>query len=96
MAEQKASGFVHILVALIGVAGSLGVAWLTTQHKFASELDSKAPEIAHLKAQLEIAEKRLVQVEDRMRKLDVQLEMAQSAASTLVKAGSSLFSKKKE
>jgi hypothetical protein len=82
---------VQIVVALISVVGALGVAWITTQAKFSSELESRAPEIAQLKAQLDAAEKRLTAVDERMQRLDAQLELAQSAASSVLKAGGKLL-----
>ena len=36
--EKGISGFVQIAIAVIGVLGSLGVAWITTGAKFESEL----------------------------------------------------------
>jgi hypothetical protein len=106
VAEAK-SGTIHIVVALIGVAGSLAVAWMTTQARFTHELDTRGSELIHLKAQLEAAEKRLTQqqqdmdrkvavVEEQLRKLNTQIEMAKTAAANLINAGSGFFGKKKE
>jgi chromosome segregation ATPase len=85
-------GRVQIIVALISMAGALGVAWITTQARFDSELESRAPELAQMKAKLDLAEQRLKAVDERLHRLDAQIDLAQSAASGLVKAGSKLLS----
>ncbi len=89
--RRSVSAWVQILVALISVAGALGVAWITTQARFSSELESHAPELAQLKAKLDLAEQRLKAVDERLQRLDAQIELAQSAASTLMKAGGKLL-----
>jgi len=94
--HHKGTAMVQIIVALISVLGALGVAWITTQARFSSELESRAPEIQQLKAKLDLAEQRLQATEERLRRLDAQLELAQSAASSLVKAGSKLLSGSKK
>ena len=59
MAEDKGSALAAILIAVIGLIGSLGGAWITTGSKFESELrDNQASvkslqnEIGSLKSQL--------------------------------------------
>jgi uncharacterized coiled-coil DUF342 family protein len=59
MAEDKGSALTAILIAVIGLIGSLGGAWITTGSKFESELkDNQASvkslqnEIGSLKSQL--------------------------------------------
>jgi hypothetical protein len=89
--ERRGSGSVQIIVALISVLGALGVAWITTQARFSAELESRAPEIAQLKAQLDATEKRLQTTDERLQRLNAQLELAQSAVSGAVKAGSKLL-----
>lgn len=105
-AERHASGLVHILVAVIGVVGSLGVAWITTQAKFSQELDSRAGEVTALRSRLEEAEQRLgrqqqemdrkvAAVDERLRRLDAQIELAQTAARGLLKVSGGLIGGKK-
>jgi len=59
MAEEKGSAITAVLIAVIGLVGSLGGAWITTGSKFESELkDNQASvkdlqnEIGNLKSQL--------------------------------------------
>jgi hypothetical protein len=99
---RPASGTIHIAVAVIGLVGSLAVAWMTTGAKFNQELDGKAGEVARLRRDVETAQERLrlqqqdldrkvSAVEDRLQKLDAQIEIAQAAADKLLKAGGGLF-----
>jgi uncharacterized protein YoxC len=52
-AEKGSSGFLQIAIALIGVAGSLGVAWITTGAKFESELNISKETINLLRQQVD-------------------------------------------
>jgi hypothetical protein len=105
--SEPKSGTIHIVVALIGVVGSLAVAWMTTQAKFTQELDTRGSELVHLQAKLEAAETRLTQqqqdmdrkvaaVEEQLRKLNTQIEMARTAATSLINAGGTFFGKKQK
>jgi uncharacterized coiled-coil DUF342 family protein len=54
MAEEKSSsGLIQIAIALIGVAGSLGVAWITTGAKFESELKDNQASVSKLQSEIE-------------------------------------------
>jgi hypothetical protein len=105
MSETRPSSAVHIAVAVIGLLGSLAVAWITTGTKFDRELDGRSGEVARLQRDLESVERgmrerqkeldqKVAAVEDRLEKLDEQIALAKDAASKLIKTG--LFGKKPE
>ncbi len=86
------------MVAVLGVIGSLGVAWMTTQAKFANELRLKDGEVARIKQDVEAAERRLAErhreldakvaaVDDRLKKLDTQIEVAKAVGEQLARYG---------
>lgn len=52
-AEKSSSGLLQVVIALIGVAGSLGVAWLTTGAKFESELNISKETVNSLRQQID-------------------------------------------
>ena len=52
MANQSQSPLVSIVVALIGIAGALGGAWITTGAKFSKELDINQRVVNNLKNEL--------------------------------------------
>jgi hypothetical protein len=104
MTETRPSSTIHILVAVIGLVGSLAVAWITTGTKFDRELDGKSGEVTRIQRDLESVEQRMKErqkeldqkveaVEDRLKKLDEQIALAKDAASKLMKTGS-IFGKK--
>jgi chromosome segregation ATPase len=51
--EKSSSGFVQVAMTLITVAGSLGVAWITTGAKFESELNKNQETVNSLRQQVE-------------------------------------------
>lgn len=51
--EKSSSGLLQVVIALIGVAGSLGVAWITTGAKFESELNKSQETISSLRLQVD-------------------------------------------
>lgn len=53
MAENGTSGRVQIAIAIIGVLGSLGVAYLTTGVKFKSDVDDASLKIASLSKEVQ-------------------------------------------
>ncbi len=54
MAEEKSSsGLIQVVIALIGVVGSLGVAWITTGAKFESELKDNQASVSKLQNEIE-------------------------------------------
>ena len=90
-----------IAVAVLGMVASIGVAWVTTQAKFANELRLKDGEIARIKQDLEATERRLAErqreidtkvaaVDDRLKKLDTQIEVAKAVGDQLAKYGGKL------
>ncbi len=128
--EQKSSPKASIVLAMIGVVGSIAVAWITTQAKFNKELNSKEAEVARLKSDtaevarvkqdLEATERRLVEqqkeldrklvaterrgaeqqkeldakigmVDDRLKRLDAQIALAQATVDKLAKASKTAF-----
>jgi chromosome segregation ATPase len=50
---NTSSGLVQVAIALIGVVGSLGVAWITTGTKFESELSRSQETIVSLRQQVD-------------------------------------------
>jgi hypothetical protein len=67
MAEEKRpSRVVPIVVALIGLVGSLGGAWITTGAKFEKELESRGKEIAEMERKRQDMELRLAEAERRL------------------------------
>jgi uncharacterized protein HemX len=95
--ERPASGLVHIAVAVIGVAGSLGVAWLTTSARFNQELDRSGSDLTELRKSLEEAQAKLARqqrevdqkvadVEQRLKKLDTEVETAKAAVAAVTKS----------
>lgn len=94
--------WVAIVVAVIGVAGSVGAAWVTTQTKFDRELDVKAGDIERMKRDLDESERRIreqqaaldrkvAEIEDRQKKLDQKIDLAEKAAAKVFRAGTGLF-----
>lgn len=51
--EKSSSGLVQVAMTLITVAGSLGVAWITTGAKFESELNKSQETVNALRQQVE-------------------------------------------
>jgi uncharacterized protein HemX len=108
MSDAKSPApWVAILVAILGLVGSLGVAWITTGARFSQELDSKSHELARLQKELETTKKQIAQqqkeqdrkvasVEDRLKKLDLQIALAQSATNKAIQLGSGWFKRKKK
>lgn len=101
----KAGPKTSIAVAIIGVIGSIAVAWITTQAKFKKELDAKETEVTRMKMDLDATERRLTErqkeldakvtvVDDKMKKLDMQIGMAQGVIEKLGKMPRGLFGKK--
>lgn len=89
VAEKVGSGIVQIAIALIGVIGSLGVAYITTGAKFKSEVDDASLRIASLSKEVgeskniaqELQTKLSTQqgeVEKRIAELRQQLSSAES------------------
>ena len=96
--EAKSSPGLSILLAIITVAGSIGVAWITTQAKFSRELRESDTEIARMKQDLEATERRLAErqkeldakiatVDEQLKKLNTRIEFAQEVANKLLKLG---------
>jgi hypothetical protein len=105
--ERAHAPWVAILVAILGLAGSLGVAWITTGAKFSQYLDIKSNELAQIKKELAATKEQMARqqkeldrkvsgVEDRLKKLDFQIALGQSATDKVVKMGSGLFKAKKK
>lgn len=104
--EAKSSPTISILVALIGVAGSIGVAWITTQTKFSRELRDSESDVARMKQDLEATERRLMErqkeldakvaaVDEQVQKLNTRIAVAQELAEKLMKLGGGQFGGKK-
>jgi len=102
MAESSKSPLIGIVVAVIGLFGSIAVAFITTQAKFSHELQGKEVEVAKLKHDLERTEQRLLEkhkeldakvaaVDDRLRKLDAQIDVATTVADKLATYGGRMF-----
>jgi hypothetical protein len=72
--EKKESPKTAIVIATITVVGSVACAWITTQAKFDKELDSKGPEVARLKQDLETTERRYG---EQQRKMEQKIEAAE-------------------
>ena len=96
--EAKSSPAVPIIVAVIGVVGSVIVAYMTTQAKFNTELGAKEADITRLKLDLMATEQRLREqqreldkkvaaVDERLKKLDRQIEVAQVLVEKMAKYG---------
>ncbi len=96
--DAKSTPAIPIAVALIGVVGSVAVAWLTTQAKFSNELRDKETEVTRIKQDLAATEQRMQErqreldakvaaVDDRLKKLDTQIELAQAVGDKLSKLG---------
>ena len=93
----KTSPRTTIGVAVIGVIGSIAVAWITTQAKFQKELDAKETEVTRMKADLDATERqkeldaKVTMVDDKLKRLDVQIDMAQTVIEKLGKLPKGLF-----
>lgn len=96
--ETRSSSTIAILVALLGVIGSVTAAWVTTNAKFSNEFDDKKEEILLLKQDLIVTEKRLEaqlralddkldEVDQRLAKLDAQIELATEVGKSLAAGG---------
>lgn len=92
----KAGPKTSIAVAVIGVVGSIAVAWITTQAKFQKELQAKETEVTRMKTDLEATERRLTErqkeldakvtvVDDRLKRLDAQIALGQAVIEKLGK-----------
>ena len=81
----------HIVAALIGVAGSIVVAWFTTQASFKQELSAKEAELVQIRQEVQ-------EMKDEMEKLNKQIDLAKKTASTVFNVGKKMipFGKKKD
>ncbi|MGE0128145.1 MAG: hypothetical protein AB7U82_08695 [Blastocatellales bacterium] len=80
MAEEKGSALAAIVIAIIGLIGSLGGAWITTGSKFESELKENQTSVKNLQNEVESVKDQLSgKIDEANRQLVAMRELLNSA-----------------
>ena len=81
MAEEKGmSGGIQIAIAIIGLIGSLGVAWITTGNKFESELQQNQSSVKNLQTEIQSVKDQLsAKIEESNKQLAEMKDLLASA-----------------
>jgi chromosome segregation ATPase len=80
MAEEKGSALAPIVIAIIGLIGSLGGAWITTGSKFESELRDNQASVKNLQTEIESVKNQLSgKIDEANRQLATMRELLGSA-----------------
>jgi F0F1-type ATP synthase membrane subunit b/b' len=78
----------QIAVAVIGLVGSLGGAWIASGTKFERELESRGEQIKALETSLTDARKKLDEQQAKLEKVTAEIETAKKAVGQIAaKAG---------
>jgi hypothetical protein len=87
---------IQIAVALIGLFGSLGGAWIASGTKFERELEARGEEIRALEKSLGDARKSLEEQQVKLEKVSGEVDMAKKAVGEIAaKAGEIVWGKLK-
>jgi peptidoglycan hydrolase CwlO-like protein len=81
MADEKGmSGGIQIAIAIIGLIGSLGVAWITTGNKFESELRENQSSVKSLQTEIQSVKDQLsAKIEESNKQLAEMKDLLASA-----------------
>ena len=83
MSEKGGSSLVQVVIALITVLGSLGVAYITTGYQFKKELQAAQSEVTYLKTQGQKIDAKQSEVEQRIAELTKLLNDAEAKNTQL-------------